>query len=211
MAFIYKIVNDMNDKIYIGQTSFSIENRFKQHLKDSEKNLTTEKRSLYNAIRKYGKEHFKIELIEETDSPNEREKYWIKYYNTYKYGYNATMGGDGKILIDREKAIQLYKKYKNAVEVAKELRCSVDSLRKIFKDMNIKEEFHPKNSKETYQFDLDNNLLNIFWSSGDATEYIIKNDYSKGSKHSVANKIRECANNTYNRKTAFGFIWKYHS
>lgn len=75
MAFIYKIVNDINDKIYIGQTSFSIENRFKQHLKDSEKNLTTEKRPLYNAIREYGKEYFKIELIEETDSPNEREKY----------------------------------------------------------------------------------------------------------------------------------------
>ena len=33
MGFIYKIYNDINDKVYIGQTSSTLEERFKQHLK----------------------------------------------------------------------------------------------------------------------------------------------------------------------------------
>lgn len=74
MAYIYKITNIINGKVYIGQTSFSIEKRFKEHLQDSNK-AHTEKRPLYDAIRKYGKDKFIIELIEETDNPNEREIY----------------------------------------------------------------------------------------------------------------------------------------
>lgn len=116
MSYIYKIINDINNKIYIGQTSFSLEKRFKEHLADSDK---IEKRPLYYAMRKYGKEHFKIELIEETNFPNEKEKYWINYYDSYNNGYNATLGGEGISLISREKVFQLYKQYKNAAEVAR--------------------------------------------------------------------------------------------
>lgn len=36
-------------------------------------------------------------MIEETDIPEEREKYWIEYFDSFRNGYNATMGGDGKI------------------------------------------------------------------------------------------------------------------
>ena len=99
MAYIYQIKNDINEKIYIGKTEFSIEKRFKEHCHDAfiERN---EKRPLYAAMRKYGIEHFHISLIEETDNPEEREKYWIEYYQSFKYGYNATMGGDGKKYID---------------------------------------------------------------------------------------------------------------
>jgi len=35
MSFIYKITNDINDKVYIGKTAFSIEKRFKEHCKDA--------------------------------------------------------------------------------------------------------------------------------------------------------------------------------
>lgn len=51
-------------------------------------------------MRKYGIENFHIELIEETTNPEEREKYWIEYLGTYKNGYNATLGGDGKHYLD---------------------------------------------------------------------------------------------------------------
>ena len=74
MAFIYKITNDINDKIYVGKTEFSIEKRFAEHCKDAFKR-TEEHRPLYNAMRKYGIEHFHAELIEETNSPEEREIY----------------------------------------------------------------------------------------------------------------------------------------
>ena len=53
MAYIYKITNDINDKIYIGKTNFSIEKRFQEHCKDAFRKRN-EKRPLYNAMKKYG-------------------------------------------------------------------------------------------------------------------------------------------------------------
>ena len=56
-----------------------------------------EKRPLYWAIAKYGKDNFTIEQIEEVENDflGEREMYWIHYYDSYNNGYNATLGGDG--------------------------------------------------------------------------------------------------------------------
>lgn len=67
MPYIYKITNNVNQKIYIGKTSTSIEERWKNHCKDS-KAETKEKRPLYSAIRKYGIECFSIEQIEEVEN-----------------------------------------------------------------------------------------------------------------------------------------------
>ena len=53
MAYIYVIKNDINDKVYIGKTQKSIQERFKKHIQDS-KRKCCEKRPLYNAINKYG-------------------------------------------------------------------------------------------------------------------------------------------------------------
>lgn len=82
MGYIYKIVNDINDKIYIGKTEKSIEKRFKEHCRDAFRKRN-EKRPLYSAMRKYGIEHFHAELIEKTDKSEEREIYWIDYFNSY--------------------------------------------------------------------------------------------------------------------------------
>ena len=57
MAYIYKIINDINQKIYIGKTKFSIEKRFKEHCSDAYRR-SFEKRPLYAAMRKYGIEHY---------------------------------------------------------------------------------------------------------------------------------------------------------
>lgn len=70
---IYKIYNDVNDKLYIGKTVSSIEKRFQEHCYDSKKERC-EKRPLYNAMNKYGIEHFFIELIEECDLKELSEK-----------------------------------------------------------------------------------------------------------------------------------------
>lgn len=51
MSKIYKIINDINDKVYIGKTKLSIEKRFKQHYEDSKKR-NKENRPLYKAINK---------------------------------------------------------------------------------------------------------------------------------------------------------------
>ena len=112
MPYIYQIVNDINDKVYVGKTNFSLEKRFKEHCKDAF-NRKYEKRPLYSAMRKYGVEHFHIELLEETDNPEEREKYWIEQKHSYENGYNATKGGDGKSYLDYDLIVNLYKQYQN--------------------------------------------------------------------------------------------------
>ncbi len=90
---IYKISNDINSKLYIGKTTKPVEVRFKQH--------KYSKSAIGNAIRKYGIEHFKVEVLEECDTLeqlNEREIFWIKELNTkYPNGYNLTDGGEGAV------------------------------------------------------------------------------------------------------------------
>ena len=131
MAYIYKITNDINQKVYIGKTEFSIEKRFKEHCQDAFRNRN-EQRPLYSAMRKYGVEHFQIELIEETKIPEEREQYWIKFYNSYHNGYNATLGGDGKKYINYDTILALYDEgVLTQKEIADECNCSIDSVRHI--------------------------------------------------------------------------------
>jgi len=91
MYKIYLITNLINSKKYIGITKYSLEERFTQHIKRGF--ILTE------AIKKYGKEKFSIELIEEVESAErvyELEIFYIKKYNTKApNGYNLTDGGDG--------------------------------------------------------------------------------------------------------------------
>lgn len=101
MAFIYRIVNKVNGKSYIGKTEGTVEKRFKHHLADYKKEHFKD-RPLYRALLKYGIENFGVETIEETENAVEREIYWIAFYDTFGKGYNATRGGDGKPYIDEE-------------------------------------------------------------------------------------------------------------
>ena len=99
MAIIYKITNKINGKLYIGKTEIPIEKRFREHQLDS-KRVRCKDRPLYRAFSKYGIENFKIEEIEKTDTPSERERFWIHTYKTYSNGYNATLGGEGFSTLD---------------------------------------------------------------------------------------------------------------
>ena len=93
MGYIYKITNKINNKVYIGQTICTPNKRWYHHITDS--NLGFDLK-FHRAIRKYGKENFKREIVERVDDEllNDREIYWIKYYDSYKNGYNSTEGGD---------------------------------------------------------------------------------------------------------------------
>lgn len=84
MGYIYCITNLINGKQYVGKTTSTIEERFKEHCSDSRKERCN-KRPLYDAMNKYGVENFKIEELEQIDDPtllSDREKYWIKELNT---------------------------------------------------------------------------------------------------------------------------------
>lgn len=93
---IYKITNKINGKIYVGQTVKSLKERFNKHCwRTTEKDRYHLDMAIKKAIRKYGKENFTIELIEEVETTklDEREVYWISFYDSYNKGYNCTLGG----------------------------------------------------------------------------------------------------------------------
>ena len=89
--WIYKITNIQNNKVYIGQTIRPIEQRFRRHLNDALNNILDT--HFARAIRKYGKDSFIIEEIDNAqtqDELNQKEQYWIRYYNSVEDGYNET-------------------------------------------------------------------------------------------------------------------------
>lgn len=93
MISIYKITNIQNNKVYIGQTINTIECRFKQHLRENRgSNL------LHKDMQIQNKEDFKIILIDRAETQieaDEKERFWISFYNSTntEYGYNLDSGG----------------------------------------------------------------------------------------------------------------------
>lgn len=87
---IYKHTNKINNKVYIGQTCQQLEQRWKKG--EGYKTCT----KFYNAIQKYGWDNFEHTILEKEltlNQANEREAYWISFYDSYKNGYNSSLGG----------------------------------------------------------------------------------------------------------------------
>lgn len=96
MTGIYKITNSINGKSYIGQST-DIGRRWRMEIADSNNvNSHSYDYPLMRAFRKYGVDNFKFEIIEECNNEelNQKEIYWIDYFDTFFHGYNQTLGGD---------------------------------------------------------------------------------------------------------------------
>lgn len=92
---IYKVTNKVNNKVYIGQTSKSLDERKRAHYKQSRLSSNT---NFHRALAKYSIFDFVWEEIASADSKeklNELEIKFIEEYNSFKSGYNMTLGGDG--------------------------------------------------------------------------------------------------------------------
>lgn len=139
MAFIYVITNQINQKQYVGKTTKTIQERWKNHIEDSKRRVA-ENRPLYRAINKYGIENFIIEQLEECsiDILSEREQYWIQKLNTYYGGYNATYGGDGKILYDYQAIVDKYLELQNQKMTAEFFNCDIDTVLRACREKQVK-------------------------------------------------------------------------
>lgn len=99
MKGIYKFTNKFNGKSYIGQ-SINLELRYKSHKRNYQNsNLHTYNSKFYRALRKYGFDNFEYNILEENDlfsqeDLNNKEKYYIKLYDSQKNGYNMNAGGN---------------------------------------------------------------------------------------------------------------------
>ena len=110
-GFIYITTNHINGKQYIGQKKYDKSNKWKKYLGSGI--------ALKRAIEKYGESNFSKEIIEECETKevlDDREKYWINYYNAVDSDdfYNIASGGDGgnTIVGYSEEQMEQYKEYK---------------------------------------------------------------------------------------------------
>lgn len=137
MTGIYKITNILNGKVYIGQSQ-DINRRWKEHrYRAFQSNAQQYEGYLYRAIRKYGIDNFTFEILEECKIADldEKEKYYIDLYDSYKNGYNETAGGQGTIgrgKLTDEEVSQIIDLLKNSsilqLDIAKQFNVSKDAI-----------------------------------------------------------------------------------
>ena len=101
-GYVYMIYNNVNDKVYIGETLQKISTRFKQHLQMAFREKRKYDTHLFRAIRKYGKEHFFVKELDrvigiDRDQIKKEiqrlEVLYVEKYNSFKEGYNCNSGG----------------------------------------------------------------------------------------------------------------------
>ena len=140
-GFIYFILNDINpDLIYVGQTTQSIEERWFGHYYQMKNHTPTDK--LHNMMCKYGKDHFAMEAIQVhscktlnqlIERLNEREIYYVKKFDTFHNGLNATLGGRSTSTYSRPvKQYSLTGELLNTYESVKELQQFFSSWHSIY-------------------------------------------------------------------------------
>ena len=214
MSKIYKITNDINNKIYVGKTSRSLEERFAEHCSDR-KRAGSENRPLYRAMNKYGIEHFSIDLIEECqpELENERESYWIGFYHGYDEGYNATRGGDGLCIYNYDKIYKLLCQGKTVKEITLLIGCCVDVVYSVAKTYNFplatKNELAKQleeSKKKVAQYSLQGEYIQTFDSYSSAAKWLVENGKAKSLNGGVRGHIGDACKGI--RKTAYKYIWK---
>ena len=221
---IYKYTNKINGKIYIGQSSDIIA-RKSSHRNQSLYGGKDMNCPFHLAIKKYGIDNFDFEIIEECDKSllNEREQYWIEYYNSYNNGYNATTSGNhceketGRPLLLYDYDGNFIKEIHNIAATARELGVSYGTVygvlegdRKSTKNFQIKyketddfpKKIAPYKSRQggayiVLQLDKNDNILNEYKSVNEAAR-------QTGCDSSAISKV--CRGKL---RTTGGFKWKY--
>lgn len=117
---IYKVTNLLNGKVYIGQTKRSLEARWSQHRHDVKSKISCFE--LQKAIKEFGADNFGIEQIDSArtkDEADEKEVFWIRFYNSMVEGYNTSPGGRAGGHRKKVKAVESGLVFDTIVEAAK--------------------------------------------------------------------------------------------
>lgn len=210
MIGIYKFENRYTHQIYIGQ-SVRIERRYEQHREEAK--LMRSQSKFYEALHGHF-EDFDFEILEEClpEELNERERYWVAYYDSFHNGLNSNEGGLGGIY-DRTEIFDLWDQGLSVGEIAKELGCVSETIRcwlQGYKNYSISESNRRGGLKarataiengnnivtNIYQFSLDGKLIAHFSSKKEAARITGVDE----------NSIRRAINKE--RVSAGGFVWQ---
>lgn len=228
-GFIYIIENDINDKVYIGQTKTSIEERWKKHINNS-KNCPN-KQVITMAMNKYGIQHFTIRLLVSApaDDLDFLEVYYIKKYDSFQNGYNMTLGGNNTSTSIPEECIRkiiilALTTKTNYTKIAKEVNVSDTTVRKILKryDIEIKDRFTESkgniNNLQPHWGKHNDNLVKpcpvrikeldkSFDSLLECANFLVNNNYTKTKNvfYVMKSISRVLSNKDYSRKTYLKF------
>lgn len=186
---IYKFFNNINSKVYIGQT-LKESRRFWEH-----KNCKGES-YFHNAIKKYGFENFSYEVLERVDESllDERETYWISYYDSTNKskGYNLESGGNfGKHHSEETK--QKLSKFHKGMKLSEETKIKMSETHKGL--------FHSEDTRRKISESLTGRIVS------DETKQKLS-EVRKGMKHTedTLQKLREMESGENNP-----FYGKHHS
>ncbi|MGM9986342.1 MAG: GIY-YIG nuclease family protein [Bacillaceae bacterium] len=191
---VYKVVNKLNNKLYIG-SSVDISSRYSTHIgRDARKYID---HPFYSDIRKYGKENFEIEILElcDRDELIEKEQY---YYDILQPEYNKVRPAENNFMhVEvREKASRNSNTPQH-IKIRKELYNSPEY--KLYFQMVHKEKMKPVEM-------LDGEVvINTFISMQEASRYISENTTFKGKNKT--SKIKAVCDGE--RKSAYGYGWRY--
>lgn len=207
MGYIYKISNTINSQLYIGKTSNSLSKRWNEHLSSS-KDCTINSK-LYNAMRKYGSDKFKIDILEECNNEvlNQKEIEYIRKYDTFKNGYNMTMGGEGQAVIeyDKSKIIEMFNKGMSLNSIKRELGVNGRAVNYIIKD-SLKEIAFENECKRLMLYDIEFKPIGYFQSILSAMNWVKDNtEYNVGTRE-FYRRIHDVCKNL---GVGYGYRWQY--
>jgi len=206
--FIYKATSKTTQKTYIGQSSQTLQERINQH--HSQAYSSQYNYHFHNAIRKYGIEDFIFEIIEDKiktrEELNDKEKFWIAYYDSYYNGYNSTFGGDGRQTRDDEIILKLFSEGKTTEEICEITGYNRSTVYRSYKLNKINNEvwerksqsLKEKCSRPVEQYSLTGDFIKTW---GSATEC----GKALGSQSLISALCRQ----EKNILSAYGFLFKY--
>ena len=155
-------------------------------------------------MKKYGVEHFYVEQLEECDDSilSDREKYYINAFDTYKHGYNATLGGEGLRKYDYDEIMALWAEGYTIKAISEKTGANCDVVGKILGDFGVPKAERLKccygsNRKTVAQYSLDDVLIDVFPSASEAAR----------QTHLHQSNISMCCRNPH--RTYGGFRWRY--
>lgn len=202
-GIIYKMVNEVNGKVYVGQTTRTLEERFRDHMKDARRK-NRRIHLLQKDLLKYGKEKFEMKIIcfcKDKDQLDDLEIYYTEKYRK-KYGtkvYNRRTGSKGgyhceetiKLVSGANKGKEAWNKGKTCPQLSGKKNGMYGQYGK------------QKTSKAVICMDLNGNKIKDFISVGAAAEWLRNNENEKASFSLIAAVCRGV------RKTAYGYKWEY--